>query len=48
MINQASTLSVVYVWGTSVVLSFCHKDSTDMSQTLIILFYFIFIVSVAI
>ena len=48
MINQASTLSVLYVWGTSVVLSFCHKDRTDMSQTLIILFYFIFIVSVAI
>lgn len=41
MINQASTLSVLYVWGTSVVLSFCHKDRTDMSQTLIILFYFI-------
>ena len=29
-----------YVWGTSVVLSFCHKDRTDLSQTLIILFYF--------
>ena len=29
---------VLYVWGTSVVLSFCHRDCTDLSQTLIILF----------
>ena len=39
-INQASTQYVLYVWGTSVVLSFCHRDCTDLSQTLIIFFYF--------